>query len=190
MKEMICDKINTYRAELKRFLLFQFFFVYAYFNFFDVSKYSYEFKDGIYGLCKYFNYRNPQIDQLLSNPVPIFQGLVVVQLISAIMAVLGNKFFSFLSGVLLLVINLINNSPFRLKQGGVSGKFILESFSMEFMLSLALVLAIFAQSFSSSEESKTESKPQEKVKEAESEKPKTVQRDSKPQSSKGKKKQI
>lgn len=141
--------ISSFSSALKRFLLYQFIFVFAYYKFQDISKSSYDYKDRFYELCKFFDFRNPHIDQLFLNPIPFFQGFMAIQVLFAIMAVLGSRLFSFLSGLLLLINSVIYYSPFRQRQGGLSGKFLLESFSFEFMLSIALVLAIFAQSLAS-----------------------------------------
>jgi hypothetical protein len=177
--------ISYFPSLFRRFLLFQFIFVFAYYKYQDISKSSYEFKDNFYELSKFFDFRNPQIDQFLINPIPVFQIFIAIQVFSAIRAVLGSKFFSFTSGLLLLVSSVIYYSPFRSRQGGLSGKFLLESFSFEFMLSIALVLAIFAQSFYSSKKNDevTATKVQEEPVKTSS------GRDSRPQS-KGKKKHI
>lgn len=177
---------------LRRFFLFQFFLVFAYYKLVDISKSSYEFKDRFYELSKYFNYRNPKVDQLFANPVPLFYGFIVCQLVFTIVAILGRRIFSFFSGILLLVTSVIYYSPFRLRQGGKSGKFLLESFSMEFMMSIALVLAIFAHSLKGSCDKVSTDKAsvitdQEKDQITNTE---TTGRDSRPQSGKGKKKHI
>jgi hypothetical protein len=171
----------------KRFLLFQFFFVFAYYKFLDVSKSSYEFKDRFYELSKLISFKNTQVDLLFNNPIPVFQAFIGIQLVSALFAVLGSRLFSFISGIFLLLTSLIYYSPFKTKSAGASANISFETCSIEFLLSIALVLAIFAQSFSSSYCKKSNQDVVET--EQETVKPKQEKRESKP-SSKGKKKHI
>jgi len=175
--------ISYMSSVFKRFLIFQFFFVFAYYKFLDLSKSSYEFKDRFYELSKLFSFKNPQVDLLFNNPIPVFQAFMGIQMVSALLAVLGSRLFSFVSGVLLLLTSLIYYSPFKTKMGGVSAKNMFETSSIEFLLSIALVLAIFAQSFSSSCcEKSNESEVEPEVTVKETVKHKQEKRDVKPSS--------
>ena len=169
-----------------RFLLFQFFFVFAYYKFLDVSKSSHEFKDRFYELSKLISFKNSYLDLLFNNPIPVFQAFIGIQLVSALLAVLGSRLFSFISGMFLLLTSLFYYSPFITKSAGAVN-ISFENCSIEFMLSISLVLAIFAQSFSSNCCKKSNQEAVET--EEETVKPRQENRESKP-SSKSKKKYI
>jgi hypothetical protein len=177
-----------FNSVIKRLLLFQFIFVFAYYKFLDLSKSSYEFKDRFYELSKFYDFRHPLVDKVFVNPIPVFQAFIGVQLFCALFAVLGFRLFSFFSGFLMFVTSIVYFSPFKSIKAGVPTKFLLESCSMEFLFSIALVLAILAQAFTSSDSKKSKSV----VLEAKDEQPESITskqtegRDSRPQSTSGK----
>ena len=177
-------------SALKRLLLFQFVFVFAYYKLIELSKSSYDFKDRIYELSKFSDFRHPLVDKVLMNPIPVFQAFIGIQVFCALFAVLGFRFFSFLSGIFMIFTSLVYYSPIKSIITGVPAKFLLESSSMEFLFSIALVLAIFAQALTSSGSEKSASVVIEK-KEEDAEpitsKPSDHKRDSRPQSKKYKK---
>jgi len=176
-------------SAIKRLVLFQFVFVFAYYKFMDLAKSSYDFKDRIYDLSKFSDFKHPLVDKVLMNPIPVFQVFIGVQVFCALFAVLGFRFFSFLSGIFMLFTSVVYYSPFKSIKAGVPAKFLLESSSMEFLFSIALVLAIFAQALTSSAYEKSASVEKEKEEAAEpiTSKQSEHKRDSRPQSKKNKK---
>lgn len=139
----------------KRLFLFQFVFLFAYLKYKDLSTSSYEFKDKVYEFSTSVNFKHPKVDQLLSNPVLLFQIFVGAQAAFAVLALLGSRFFSFLTAVMVVLTNVIYNNPLKIlnptKKAGENPKpFNLNQIPLEFILMTILALAIFAQSFSKS----------------------------------------
>jgi hypothetical protein len=140
--------ISCLFSTLKRLILFQFFFVFAYFKYTDLSKSAYEFKDRFYEVATFAKIRHPLIDTAFADPILSFQIFLGISLFSAIAATLGSKFFSFLSGIIVVLTALIYYSPLRNKQGQKEGKINLDNISLEFVLTCSLALGILAYSFS------------------------------------------
>lgn len=136
---------------VKRSFLFQFFFIFAYLKYSDMGKSSYEFKDKVYEASAIANLKHPMIDRAFANPMMAFQVFLGVQVFSAGMAVLGSRFFSFLSGLLLLAGNVVYNNPLRVtgkpNQPISIEKLTLTSIPIEFILLCCLSLGILTQAF-------------------------------------------
>ena len=145
---MLCYLFNT----VKRAFLFGFVFVFAYLNFREITRSSYEFKDRVYEFTTGVNFKHPLLDQYLTNPTQVFQAFLIAQVAFALLATLGARFFSFLSGLLLLLVNILYNNPLRVASGSKPATYILKNFdyktlSPEFVLLTILSLAMLTQSF-------------------------------------------
>ena len=142
----------------KRILLFQFFFIFAFLKFKDMSSSSYELKDKYYELATSFNFKNAKIEEFISNPLLAFQIFVGFQTLCAVLALFNSKFFAFLSATCLTVTNFVYFNPFRInpttKKPEISFTDFkvtqLQTVPLEFLLLLALTFAILAHSFTSS----------------------------------------
>ena len=157
---MLCYLFNT----VKRLFLFGFVFVFAYLNFRNISKSSYDFKDKVYEFTTGVNFKHPLLDQYLANPTQVFQAFLIAQVAFALLATLGVRFFSFLSGLLLVLVNVLYYNPLRATPGSKTPNFSLQNLdlktlssavSAEFLLLTCLSLAMFAQSFNNSSRSVT-----------------------------------
>ena len=95
-----------------RFILYSFLLTFALYSYNDIPKFALEFKQDLYSSAKLSNIELPQIikDQIV-HPIPFFTKIIYVITIVSILAILGSKFFQFLSGLLMTIIILIKNHP-------------------------------------------------------------------------------
>ena len=95
-----------------RFILYSFLLTFALYSYNDIPKFALEFKQDLYSSAKLSNIELPQIikDQIV-HPIPFFTKVIYVITIVSILAILGSKFFQFLSGLLMTIIILIKNHP-------------------------------------------------------------------------------
>ena len=95
-----------------RFILYSFLLTFALYSYNDIPKFALEFKQDLYSSAKLSNIELPQIikDQIV-HPIPFFTKLIYLITIVSILAILGSKFFQFLSGLLMTIIILIKNHP-------------------------------------------------------------------------------
>ena len=104
-----------------RFILYSFLLTFALYSYNDIPKYALEFKQDIYRSANLSNIELPQFikDQIL-HPIPFFTKIIYLIAIVSFLAILGLKFFQFLSGLLMTVIILIKYHPLtpsKLKPG-------------------------------------------------------------------------
>ena len=104
-----------------RFILYSFLLTFALYSYNDIPKYALEFKQDLYRSAKLSNLELPQFikDQIV-HPIPFFTKFIYIITIVSLLAILGSKFFQFLSGVLMTLIILIKNHPLtpsKLKPG-------------------------------------------------------------------------
>lgn len=148
---------------LQRTILFQFFFVFAFIKYRDISKSSYEFKDKFYELTTLLNFKNNLIDQAFANPVLVFQAFLGIQVFCALLAILGSRFFSFITGVVLIAANLVYNNPLKFDTKNNFGFFTIP---FEFLILTAFTIGVFTQAFSGSSKCKStnpETSPSEQL---------------------------
>ena len=95
-----------------RIILYSFLLTFALYSYNDIPKFALEFKQDLYSSAKLSNIELPQIikDQIV-HPIPFFTKIIYVITIVSILAILGSKFFQFLSGLLMTIIILIKNHP-------------------------------------------------------------------------------
>ena len=95
-----------------RFILYSFLLTFALYSYNDIPKFALEFKQDLIRSAKLSNIELPQIikDQIV-HPIPFFTKIIYVITIVSILAILGSKFFQFLSGLLMTIIILIKNHP-------------------------------------------------------------------------------
>ena len=82
-----------------RFILYSFLLTFALYSYNDIPKYALEFKQDIYRSANLSNIELPQFikDQIL-HPIPFFTKIIYLITIVSFLAILGLKFFQFLSG--------------------------------------------------------------------------------------------
>lgn len=134
----------------KRTLLFQFFFVFAHYSLNNITKSSHEFRDRYYELEESFNFKCKWMQAFFENPVRGFQLFLGAHVIFALLAVLGSRFFSFVSGLALIFGNVLYHNPLAKSklQSGKSGNIMANlNVSFEFLLLLALSIAMMALAF-------------------------------------------
>ena len=142
----------------KRLFLFSFFFLFAYLHYKSMDKSAYEFKDKVFEFATLINFKNAQLEKFLEQPERAFKIFLVFQTACALFAVLGSRFFSFLSGLCLVLLNALYYNPFRINTATKKPDFVLndinfgiiKSLSWEFLILGILSLTIFTQSFRSS----------------------------------------
>ena len=95
-----------------RFILYSFLLTFALYSYNDIPKFALEFNQDLYRSAQLSNIELPQIikDQIV-RPIPFFTKIIYVITIVSILAILGSKFFQFLSGLLMTIIILIKNHP-------------------------------------------------------------------------------
>jgi hypothetical protein len=176
---MISILTNTF----KRTLLFQFIFIFAFLKLRDITRSSYELKDRFYELATLLNFKNDLIDKAFTNSLLVFQIFLGALLSSSLLATLGSRVFSFISGLLLILLNLIYFNPLRSNNKIASiGKLTIFNLPIESLVLLAISLGIFIQTFS--RDNKSNISPEAGAKFSE------LKRETKPNSSNKKKKAI
>jgi hypothetical protein len=158
----------------------------------DLSKSAYEFRDNFYDFSSTIEFKHNLIDVLFKNPLLFFQLFLAVQVISALLATLGSKFFSFVTGLLLTVNGLITQNPIKLyhsvRDSEAPGPNLFFP-PLEMILTTSLILAIFTHAFRSGCHSVVPCELKEPVV-SEAGKHVNVEREPKSASVKGKKKRI
>ena len=104
-----------------RFILYSFLLTFALYSYNDIPKYALEFKHDLYRSANLSNIELPQFikDQIV-HPIPFFSKIIFIVIIVSSLAILGFKFFQFLSGLLMTVIVMIKYHPLtpsKLKPG-------------------------------------------------------------------------
>ena len=104
-----------------RFILYSFLLTFALYSYNDLPKYALEFKQDLYRSAKLTGIELPQFikDQIV-HPIPFFTKLIYVVVAVSSLAILGLKFFQFISGVLMTIIVMIKYHPLtpsKLKPG-------------------------------------------------------------------------
>ena len=104
-----------------RFILYSFLLTFALYSYNDLPKYALEFKQDLIKSAKLSNIELPQFikDQIV-HPIPFFTIILYIIVFVSGLAILGFKFFQFLSGVLMTILVMIKNHPLtpsKLKPG-------------------------------------------------------------------------
>ena len=104
-----------------RFILYSFLLTFALYSYNDLPKYALEFKQDLIKSAKLSNIELPQFikDQIV-HPIPFFTIILYMIVFVSGLAILGFKFFQFLSGVLMTILVMIKNHPLtpsKLKPG-------------------------------------------------------------------------
>ena len=104
-----------------RFILYSFLLTFALYSYNDLPKYALEFKQDIIRSANLSGIELPQFikDQIV-HPIPFFTKLIYVVIVVSVLAILGSKFFQFISGLLMTVIVMIKYHPLtpsKLKPG-------------------------------------------------------------------------
>ena len=104
-----------------RFILYSFLLTFALYSYNDIPKYALEFKQDLIRSANLSHIELPQFikDQII-HPIPFFTKIICVIAIVSFLAILGLKFFQFLSAILMTLIILIKNHPLtpsKLKPG-------------------------------------------------------------------------
>ena len=104
-----------------RFILYSFLLTFALYSYNDLPKYALEFKQDLYRSAKLTGIELPQFikDQIV-HPIPFFSIIIYVVVGVSALAILGFKFFQFVSGVLMTIIVMIKYHPLtpsKLKPG-------------------------------------------------------------------------
>ena len=104
-----------------RFILYSFLLTFALYSYNDLPKYALEFKQDLIRSAKLSNIELPQyIKGQIVHPIPFFTNILYIIVFVSGLAILGFKFFQFLSGVLMTILVLIKNHPLtpsKLKPG-------------------------------------------------------------------------
>ena len=104
-----------------RFILYSFLLTFSLYSYNDLPKYALEFKQDLIKSAKLSNIELPQFikDQIV-HPIPFFTIILYIIVFVSGLAILGFKFFQFLSGVLMTILVMIKNHPLtpsKLKPG-------------------------------------------------------------------------
>ena len=104
-----------------RFILYSFLLTFALYSYNDIPKYALEFKQDIIRSAKLSGIELPKFikDQII-HPIPFFTKIIYAVVIVSSFAILGSKFFQFLSGLLMTIIVMIKYHPLtpsKLKPG-------------------------------------------------------------------------
>jgi hypothetical protein len=137
---------------LKRLFLFQFIFVIAFLQFKDMNKSANIFKGKVRDFTNSTGIKNNIIEELLSsNHLLIFQAFIGIKVFTALIALFGSRFFSFVTGILVALSTLIYANPISIlqnyKESQKPGSKIQFHIPIEALLLTGLTLAILAQSF-------------------------------------------
>lgn len=140
---------------VKRLFLFQFIFIFAFLKFRDQSSSAYDMKDKFYEFTTLINFKHPMMEQFLVNPLQAFQLFFGIMTVSAFFGLLGSRFFSFITGVCLIKINILYFNPMRInpttKKPELNindlSNFNLNQLPLEFILLTILSFALFTQAF-------------------------------------------
>ena len=140
---------------IKRLFLFQFVFLFAFLKYTDISTSSYEFKDKIYEFSTSVNFKHPVLEELLKNPITVFQFFIGFQAVCALLAILGSRLFSFLTAICLIITDIIYFNPFQInpntKKPNMSlNNLNIQQFPLEFILLATLAMAMLTQAFKTS----------------------------------------
>ena len=104
-----------------RFILYSFLLTFALYSYNDLPKYALEFKQDLIRSAKLSNIELPQfIKNQIVHPIPFFSIIIYIVVLVSSLAILGFKFFQFLSGLLMTIIVLIKYHPLtpsKLKPG-------------------------------------------------------------------------
>ena len=104
-----------------RFILYSFLLTFALYSYNDLPKYALEFKQDLIRSAKLSNIELPQfIKNQIVHPIPFFSIIIYIVVLVSALAILGFKFFQFLSGLLMTIIVLIKYHPLtpsKLKPG-------------------------------------------------------------------------
>ena len=104
-----------------RFILYSFLLTFALYSYNDLPKYALEFKQDLYRSAKLTGFELPQyVKDKIAHPIPLFTILIYIVVLFSSLAILGFKFFQFLSGVLMTIIIMIKYHPLtpsKLKPG-------------------------------------------------------------------------
>ena len=104
-----------------RFILYSFLLTFALYSYNDLPKYALEFKQDLYRSAKLTGFELPQyVKDKIAHPIPLFTILIYIVVLFFSLAILGFKFFQFLSGVLMTIIIMIKYHPLtpsKLKPG-------------------------------------------------------------------------
>ena len=104
-----------------RFILYSFLLTFALYSYNDLPKYALEFKQDLIKSAKLSNIELPQfIKDQIAHPIPFFTIILYIIVFVSGLAILGFKFFQFLSGVLMTILVMIKNHPLtpsKLKPG-------------------------------------------------------------------------
>ena len=146
--------LGTLMGVIRRLFLFSFFFLFAYLHMKNIKNSSYEFKDKVYEFTTLVNFKSPQIETLLRFPENFFHGYLIFQTACAVLAILGVRFFSFVSGICLVLLNAIYYNPFKINPATKKPDLVYTSLNLdlfkslpwEFIVISVLALAIFTQS--------------------------------------------
>ena len=95
-----------------RFILYSFLLTFALYSYNDIPKYALEFKQDLYRSAKLSNIELPQFikDQIV-HPIPFFSKIIYIVIIVSLLAILGFKFFQFMSGLIMTLIVMIKYHP-------------------------------------------------------------------------------
>jgi hypothetical protein len=140
---------------VKRLFLFSFFFLFAYLHYKTTDKSSYEFKDKVFEFSTLINFKSARLEKFLDKPEHAFKIFLIFQTTCALLAVLGLRFFSFVSGLCLLFLNALYYNPLRINPATIKPDMVItylnldhiKNLSWEFIILIILSLAIFTQSF-------------------------------------------
>ena len=104
-----------------RFILYSFLLTFSLYSYNDIPKYALEFKQDLIRSANLSHIELPQFikDQII-HPIPFFTKIICVIAIVSFLAILGLKFFQFLSAILMTLIILIKKHPLtpsKLKPG-------------------------------------------------------------------------
>ena len=104
-----------------RSILYSFLLTFALYSYNDLPKYALEFKQDLYNSAKLSGFELPKyVKEKIAHPIPCFTILLYVVVVFSVLAILGFKFFQFMSGALMTLIILIKYHPLtpsKLKPG-------------------------------------------------------------------------
>ena len=104
-----------------RFILYSFLLTFALYSYNDLPKYALEFKRDLIRSANLTGIELPQfIKERIVHPIPFFSIIIYIVAFVSTLAILGSKFFQFMSGLIMTIIVMIKYHPLtpsKLKPG-------------------------------------------------------------------------
>ena len=137
----------TFNKLFNRLIIYQIILFNFYLKIKNIKNSSLELKDKYYLNSNHFGLKLDFMDKLFIAPELILYFIIAIELISAILAILGSKFGAFVSALLLGLQTLFYHNPLLLENKTSNELFGLK---FEFFLNIGVILVMLVDTFSTS----------------------------------------